>query len=284
MNKQFKVMTSLFLALVLVFLSVAPALATGPRYLTLIDMAHWEGKGFVLKFESTHPYDKQELKGGYVKVGSNEFGMNCNIDDSGIIVCVAGNGIAQFAGRQATVVLAGQLFYISVPARVSSSIEYCYDIYGLMTDDFDGFVEWMEFGEGPLGPQSVVEGQAQEESDLLGGYWYPSKVGRICSDTKPQLTDIVNFEHPYEKELQELLGEDFYDFWEFFGDDFVDMDFTSAVFLDESWMEVSEFDPDDPFGACYINAFQNIPAYYGFFYLIFLPLFNDCGGILIGPL
>jgi hypothetical protein len=274
MIKNFKFVTSFFLAFVLVILSVAPAFAAEPRYLTLVDIAHWKGKGFVLKFEATQPYDKQELTGGYVKVGDNEFGMDCNIGESGKIVCVVGDGIAQFVGHKATVVLAGQLFYITVPARVSPTANYCYNIYGLMTDDFDGFVEWFE---GSSGPESAVEGLAQEEPDFLGGYWYPAKVGTFCSDTKPLLGDIINFDHPYESEMRELLGDDFDEFWGFFGDDFVDMDFTIAEFLDETWEEVYGFDPSDPYDACYIDALQNVPAYYGLFYLLFLPLFHDCG-------
>ncbi|MCG2786155.1 MAG: hypothetical protein L6461_13735 [Anaerolineae bacterium] len=264
MRKNFQFVTALFLALTLIILTAAPAFAAGPRYLTLVDIQHWSGKGLVLKFEIVNgEYTRQELKGSYALVGNNEFGIDCNIDDNGKVVCVIGDAIAQFTGRTATVVIDGQGFYITVPERKDA--KYCYNIYGLMTDDFEGFVDAMEgvLPEAPAAtaPAAIVE--SPDPFDIIFFYWYPATVGRECSATPPTVGDILNFDHPYENELRDLFGEEFFE-----NSIFGEGDMTTAIFTNELFWEGA---PEE--FAC---MYQETPAYYAWIYLILGIIY--CGG------
>ncbi len=255
MRKGVQVFVSCIIAITLVFLTVIPAFASGPRYLTLVDIQHWAGKGLVLKFEVVNgEYTRQELKGSYALIGDKEFGIDCNIDDNGKVVCVVGDAIAQFTGRVATVVVDGQGFYITVPVRKELQFAYCYNIYGLMTDDFEGFVDAMEGF--PKNPEANAVIEEPDPFDIIFSYWYPATVGRECSATRPTAGDILNFDHPYEAELRELFGEDFFE-QPFFGEE----DMTTAIFMDElSW----ETAPEEIFACLY----QGAPAYYAWLYLM----------------
>jgi len=250
----------------LLAISAAPAFAAGPRMLTLVDISHWAGKGLVLKFEvSGGEYSESELT-GYAEISGREFGLDCNIDDDGRVACVIGDAIAQFVGRSAAVVVAGEGFWITVPGRLEPN--YCYNIYGLMTDDFDGFVEAFNDDEYSL-------------TESLFEYWYPAQVGYTCSAESPMFSDMINFDHAYEAQLAALFGDKFEDYLMCREDesDCMSFDMTSAIFLDETWLELLRAgDPEADYEACYLENLTGTPAYYGMIYLELLPFFHECDG------
>ncbi|MDX9992027.1 MAG: hypothetical protein RBS68_08240 [Anaerolineales bacterium] len=264
MNKKLQVFLSVLVALAFLAATSAPAFAAGPRHLSLLDIQHWSGKGLILRFEALNgAYTRSELKGSYALIGNNEFGMDCNIDDDGKVVCVVGDAIAQFTGRSATVLLAGQGFFITIPERKQPA--YCYNIYGLMTDDFEGFVAAME----ELTPEEDAPPMDEplDPFETIFSYWYPATVGRECSATPPSVGDILNFDHPYEQELRDLFGPEFFN--TFLGDE--EGDLTTALFTDELlWAEAPE--------EMRLCLYQGAPAYYAWLYIFLGTIY--CGGLI----
>jgi hypothetical protein len=264
MNKKLQIFLSVLVAFSFLAATSASAFAAGPRYLSLIDIQHWQGKGLILRFEAVNgEYSRQELKGSYALIGNKEFGIDCNVDDDGRVVCVVGDAIAQFTGRNTKIIIDGQVFFITVPERKQPA--YCYNIYGLMTDDFEGFVGAIEElnleEEGPLSEEPV------DPFEIIFSYWYPASVGRQCSATPPSVGDILNFDHPYEDELRDLFGAEFFDNMSLFGEG----DMTTAIFTDGVFWE----DAPEEIRVC---LYQGAPAYYAWLYLLFGQIY--CEGLL----
>lgn len=207
MQRRHLMFTACLTLLVTFFTLVSPVFAQGQRSIQLVSVNHWGSKGVVIKFEVTGDFSPTELQ-GFVQIGDHQFPLDCSFNDEGLLVCVAGGGIGAYAGQSVIVVLNGQGFYANIPVKKEfGSGLYCYPIEGLMTDDIEAAVVAM----GELGPEAL-------------SYWYPAQVGIYCTETPPQNFEQIDFEHPYESQLEE-----FFPFGGPFGGDI-----TIAIFLDEN--------------------------------------------------
>ena len=216
------------------FSFISPVFAQGGRSIKLVGVNHWNGKGVVFKFEVTGEFSPAELR-GFARIGDHEFGLDCNFNDDGLLVCVAGNSIGDYVGQSVIVFLNGQAFYAQIPVKkILTPPQYCYDIQGLMTDDFEGFV-------------AAMEGEEADPLTLLDTYWYPAVVGNHCTDDEPQTGDFIDFDHPYENQLDALFGSDPE------GEAF---DITMAIFVGP---DVETLGATEEIDAC----ISTIPSYYG---------------------
>jgi hypothetical protein len=78
------------------------------------------GKGVVFVFEGSD-FRNKDVKGASIFAGSNFHDLYCNVnkDEDEKIVCVAGGRLAEYAGEAGVIYLAGQVFYVTVPAKPS---------------------------------------------------------------------------------------------------------------------------------------------------------------------
>jgi hypothetical protein len=80
------------------------------------------GKGVVFVFEGSG-FRNKDVKGADIFAGSNFHDLYCNVnkDEDEKIVCVAGGRLAEYAGEAGVIHLAGQVFYVTIPAKPSTS-------------------------------------------------------------------------------------------------------------------------------------------------------------------
>jgi hypothetical protein len=212
MKRRALFFSAVFTLIVTLFALVSPAFAKEQRSIKLVSVNYWGSKGVVFKFEVTGDFSPAELQ-GFVRISGHEFPLDCSSNDEGLLVCVAGDGIGAYVGSSVVVILNGQGFFTHLPQKKefvgSSSSQYCYPIQGLMTDDIE----------------AAMAALASEDSSVLF-YWYPAQVGVYCTDLQPQNFDMIDFEHPYEAQLDEFFGS---------GGPFgPGSDITFAIFLDEN--------------------------------------------------
>lgn len=109
-----KLIVLLSLFVLLISTAAAPF---APRSLTLLGAEYLPSKGFVFDFAVSGTFEPGELKSAKLVIGSQSFGMGCEVLDDSTLRCVA-SGLAAFEGRNARIELAGLLFYTVIPAKV----------------------------------------------------------------------------------------------------------------------------------------------------------------------
>jgi hypothetical protein len=236
--KRNRFLTTILTIFVTLFAVISPALAKEGRSIKFLGVNYWGGKGVVFKFEISGDFNPSELR-GYARIGDHEFGLDCSLNDENILTCVAGDGIGNYVGQTATVVINGQAFYVRIPAKKDlTTPQYCYDIQGLTTDDINGFM-------------AAANSETTDISTLLG-YWHPAVVGSHCTDEQPQTGDIIDFNHPYEAQLDALFGT-------FVGGEIPDI--TVAMFVGS---DITALGAPPELNACFVTT----PSYYGYMRII----------------
>lgn len=133
----------LLVLVLLLSLTVQTVLAQGT--LELLEARNDAQGGVILVFHFSGNFNKNDFKGGQVFFGDMKFPMNCNIADpaEGILQCTASRAVA---GHNVQVNLAGQVFWVFVPARNGGGggSQYCYGVY-----------DWLPEGEGIDQPVEV---------------------------------------------------------------------------------------------------------------------------------
>jgi len=82
---------------------------TGARYV-------W-GKGIAFVFEASG-YKNKDLKNASLTIGSKSFDLHCRLNkEKDKIVCVAGGGLTQYAGKTGILSVAGHAFYVTIPSK-----------------------------------------------------------------------------------------------------------------------------------------------------------------------
>jgi hypothetical protein len=75
------------------------------------------GKGIAFVFDASG-YRNRDVKDATLTIGSTLFKVHCSVNKKeGKIVCVAGSGLTQYAGMTGILTVAGQAFYVTIPAR-----------------------------------------------------------------------------------------------------------------------------------------------------------------------
>ena len=118
-----KFMSFIMIAVILVctlWLSVDSASAggtityTGARYV-------W-GKGIAFSFDASG-YRNKDLKNANLTIGSKSFDVHCRLNkEKNRIVCVAGGGLTQYAGKTGILYVAGHVFYVTIPDKPVLSV------------------------------------------------------------------------------------------------------------------------------------------------------------------
>lgn len=79
------------------------------------------GKGVVFVFEASG-YHNRDVRDASILVGSDPYDLHCTVNkQDGKIVCVAGGKLTRFAGQTGVIYLAGQMFYVTIPAKPARS-------------------------------------------------------------------------------------------------------------------------------------------------------------------
>ncbi|MCC6298881.1 MAG: hypothetical protein IT314_06260 [Anaerolineales bacterium] len=115
MKKLFLVLMTLVLAVSALGLQVSRAQAAD--WIAYERSSFVQGKGIVYVF-SAAGHNNKDVKGASIYVGSDFYDLFCWLTtDKEHIVCNAQGGLTQFAGQTAIIYLAGQIFYVTIPAR-----------------------------------------------------------------------------------------------------------------------------------------------------------------------
>lgn len=99
----------------MLWLSVDNATAAGT--ITFTGARFVWGKGVVFVFEATG-YKNSDVKGAVLTIGSKSFNVHCTVNKKDEkIVCVAGSGLARYAGQMGILSVAGHAFYVIIPSK-----------------------------------------------------------------------------------------------------------------------------------------------------------------------
>lgn len=79
------------------------------------------GKGVVFVFDGSG-YRNRDVRDAVIFVGSRSYDLHCTVNkEEGKIVCVTGGRLTQYAGQTGVIYLAGEAFYVIIPAKPSLS-------------------------------------------------------------------------------------------------------------------------------------------------------------------
>lgn len=132
MKKSLFVLSILSILLLMISTAATPMNLTG---VSLIDVDFHPGKGIVLRFNILG--DTKGDFSGVINISGREYNMDCNVNDSGILVCVAAGGVGQYSGQAVSGAINGFPFSANLPAKYSCNW-WSYTSYGFMVDDVDG--------------------------------------------------------------------------------------------------------------------------------------------------
>lgn len=154
-----RVFSILMLAVLLVSafgFSASPASAA--ELITYVDGRFVVGKGVVFVFEASG-YRNRDVRGADIFVGSNFHDFGCTVNaERTQIVCVANGNLTRYAGQTGVIYLAGQIFYVIIPARTLP------DVSGLACTGSEVIGAYVTFYYGEGEPDTFfIEGDSLEE-------------------------------------------------------------------------------------------------------------------------
>jgi hypothetical protein len=114
MKRVFSCLTAV-LILISAFGFTGRVQAAGP--ITYVESKSVKGKGVVFVFQATG-YKNKDVKGATLVLFSDDYKVSCHVNKKeSKIVCVASNGLTQYAGAIGFLTVAGQTFAVNIPAE-----------------------------------------------------------------------------------------------------------------------------------------------------------------------
>lgn len=166
MKKLFLGLMSLVITVSALGLQVSHARAGG--IISYERMSFVTGKGIVYIF-AAEGYRQKDLKNASIYVGSDFYDLFCWVsEEKDHIICNAQKGLTQFAGQIAVIYLAGQIFYVTIPAasgpKEGTSLT-------CPTGQIPGADVQVDFGEGDI-ETYWVEGDTLAEVQANAESWF----------------------------------------------------------------------------------------------------------------